>query len=133
QPDIQYEKGRGNYYGNRTYLSSPFGQGFVTTKKDGVDVPTLLGNTNRMFGPRYDGTTMIEDYNGQMVTYEPVKDHFVKMYDPGWGTNTNVALRGSDEKGNFYLSTGYTKRNGTTPSNEFEKTSLFFSGSRKLA
>jgi iron complex outermembrane receptor protein len=133
QPDIQYEKGRGNYYGNRTYLSSPFGQGFVTTKKDGVDVPTLIGNTNRMFGPRYDGTTMIEDYDGQMVPYAPVKDHFVKMYDPGWGTNTNIALRGSDEKGNFYLSTGYNKRNGTTPSNEFEKTSLFFSGSRKLA
>ncbi|TKG97363.1 SusC/RagA family TonB-linked outer membrane protein [Puteibacter caeruleilacunae] len=133
QPDFQYVKGRGNYYGNRTYLDDRYGQGFVTVKKDGVDVPTLIGNTNRMFGPKYDPNIMIEDYDGQMVPYAPVKDHFKKMYDLGWGSNTNIAMRGSDEKGNFYLSMGYSTRNGTTPKNTFEKTSLFFSGSRVLA
>ncbi len=133
QPDIQYEKGPGNYYGNRSYTGDAFGQGFTTTTVDGKQVPTLIGGQGRMFGPRYDGTTMIQDYDGQMVPYSPVKDNFVKMYDLGWGTNTNVALRGSDEKGNFYLSTGYNKRNGTTPNNTFTKTSLFFSGSRELA
>ncbi|HSH20520.1 MAG TPA: carboxypeptidase-like regulatory domain-containing protein, partial [Draconibacterium sp.] len=133
QPDIQYEKGPGNYYGNRSYTGDPYGQGFTTTMKDGVEVPTLIGGQGRMFGPNYDSSIMIEDYDGQMIPYMPVKDHFIKMYDLGWGSNTNIALRGSDEKGNFYLSTGYNKRNGTTPNNTFTKTSLFFSGSRKLA
>ena len=132
QPDFQYVKGRGNYYGNRTYLDNPMDQGFVTVQKDGAPVPTLIGNTNRMFGPRYDSGIMIEDYDRQMVPYAPVGDHFVKMFDLGWGSNTNIALRGADENGNFYLSTGYTKREGTTPNNTFEKTSMFFSGSRKL-
>ncbi|NQU51206.1 MAG: SusC/RagA family TonB-linked outer membrane protein [Bacteroidetes bacterium] len=133
QPDFQYEKGPGNYYGNRSYTGDQFGQGFTTTTIDGQQVPTLIGGQGRMFGPRYDGTTMIEDYDHQMIPYSPVKDHFTKLYDLGWGSNTNIAVRGSDEKGNFYLSTGYNKRNGTTPNNDFKKTSLFFSGSRKLA
>jgi iron complex outermembrane receptor protein len=133
QPDFQYVKGRGNYYGNRTYLDDPYDQGFITTKIDGVDTPTLIGNTNRMFGPRYDSSIMIEDYDRQIVPYAPVEDHFVKMHDLGWGSNTNIAMRGGDEKGNFYLSTSYDTRKGTSPNNTFKKTSAFLSGSRKLA
>lgn len=134
QPDFQYVYGPGNYYGNRTYTGNAFNQGFYTVKINGIDTPSLISaGASRMFGPKYDPSIMIEDYDHQMVPYTPVKDHFVKMYDLGWGSNTSVALRGSDEKGNFYLSTGYTKRNGTTPNNTFTKSSLFFSGSRKLA
>jgi len=134
QPDFQTVYGPGNYYGNRPYTGDSFGQGFYTTMKDGVSVPTLIGaGASRMFGPKYDSSIMIEDYDGQMIPYKPVDDFFVKMFDIGWGSSTNIALRGADEKGNFYLSTGYTKRNGTSPNNTFEKTSLFFSGSRNLA
>lgn len=134
QPDFQYVYGPGNYYGNRPYTGNSFGQGYYTTRKDGVDVPTLIGaGASRMFGPKYDSNVMIEDYDGSMIPYQPVDNHFVKMFDLGWGSNTNIAMRGSDEKGNFYLSTGYTKRNGTSPNNTFNKTSMFFSGSRKLA
>jgi len=132
QPDFQYEKGRGNYYGNRTYLDDKYGQGFVTTMKDGQQVPTLIGNTNRMFGPEYDPNVMIEDYDGQMVPYVPVDNHFAKMYQLGWGSNTNLAVRGGYDKGNFYLSTSYNTREGTSPENTFEKASVYLSGMRKM-
>ncbi|PTN09095.1 SusC/RagA family TonB-linked outer membrane protein [Mangrovibacterium marinum] len=134
QPDFQTKYGPGNYYGNRPYTGDSFGQGYYTTLKNGSSVPSLISaGASRMFGPKYDPNVQIEDYDGTMIPYVPVDNFFVKMYDLGWGSNTNVALRGSDEKGNFYLSTGYTKRNGTSPRNTFEKSSVFFSGSRKLA
>ncbi len=133
QPDFNYVKGPGNYYGNRSYTGDQYGQGFTTTTVDGQTVPTLIGGQGRLFGPEYDPSIMIQDYDGQMIPYAPIKDHFVKMYDLGYGTNTNVALRGGGEDGNFYLSTSYNKRGGTTPNNDFEKASLFLSGTRKLA
>ncbi|MFT7032857.1 MAG: iron complex outermembrane receptor protein [Cyclobacteriaceae bacterium] len=133
QPDFNYTKGPGNYYGNRTYTGDRYGQGFTTTTVDGQTVPTLIGGQGRLFGPEYDPSIMVQDYDGQMIPYAPVEDHFVKMYDLGIGSNTNIALRGGNENGNFYLSTGYNKRSGTTPNNDFKKTSIFLSGTRKLS
>lgn len=134
QPDFQYVKGPGNYYGNRSYLpTGSFDQGFYSIKINGVNTPSLNGVTGRMFGPAYDANVMVEDYDGQLIPYVPVKDHFKKAYELGWGSNTNIALQGGDERGNFYLSTGYTVRQGNMPENKFDKTSLFFSGSRKLS
>ncbi|MEQ9289912.1 MAG: SusC/RagA family TonB-linked outer membrane protein [Cyclobacteriaceae bacterium] len=133
QPDFNYTKGPGNYYGNRPYTGDRYGQGFTTTTVDGQTVPTLIGGQGRLFGPEYDANIMIQDYDGQMVPYVPVKDHLVKMYDLGVGSNTNLALKGGNENGNFYLSTSYNKRGGTTPNNDFEKTSIFLSGTRKLS
>ncbi len=41
---------------------------------------------------------MIEDYDGRKVPYSPIKNNMLDMYQLGFNTNTNVSVRGGNEK-----------------------------------
>jgi iron complex outermembrane receptor protein len=84
------------------------------------------------YGPKFDGRE-IEDFDGTISKYLPSKNNMKDAYKTGFNTNTSVALSGGNDKGTFFLSDSYNKRKGTSPSNEFSRNSLLFSGSYKLA
>ncbi len=140
QPDIQYEYGTGALAGyvdygeqdanGRYYQYAPMTQYY----KNDAGMMTKINHPwqGMAFGPKFDGRE-IEDYDGTTTKYLPAKNNMRDAYDTGFNTNTSVALSGGNDKGTFFLSDSYNMRKGTSPSNEFSRNSLLFSGSYKLA
>lgn len=93
---------------------------------------TLIGASSNGFGPRYDGS-QIENYDGSMTTYSPIKNNMLDMYELGVNTNTNVAIHGGNEKTTFYSSLSYKHATSTTPNNTFERYSFLLKGTHKLS
>ncbi|MDB4581641.1 TonB-dependent receptor [Draconibacterium sp.] len=143
QPDLQYEYGPGTLAGyvgygekdeNGNYYKFDVNQ-FYTRDVNGQQMVTKIGNPNGdgfLWGPKYDGRP-IEDFDGVIRNYEGFEGAMIDAYDTGISTNTAVALNGANDKGSFYLSNSYNFREGTAPTNEFERYSLLFSGSYNLA
>lgn len=92
---------------------------------------TLIGASGRGFGPRYDGS-MIEGYDGKMIAYSPLKDNMLDMYQTGFNSNTNVAVRGGNDKTSFYSSISYKHATSATPNNTFDRYSFLVKASHKL-
>lgn len=94
---------------------------------------SLIGTSSLRygFGPKYDGSP-IENYDGSMTTYSPLKNNMLDMYKLGFNTNTNVSIRGGNEKTTFYTSVSYKKANSTTENNTFERYSFLLKGTHKL-
>ncbi len=139
QPGIQYQYGPGALSGYTGYGEKDadgnyyrFSNEQFYTNDDGV--PVMNGHPWEWagYGPEFDGREII-GYDGEKTTYSPAKDNLKDVYDLGVSSNSSVILKGGNEKGNFYLSNSYNHRNGTLPSNTFERNSLLFSGSYKLA
>ncbi len=140
QPDIQYEYGTGALAGyvdfgeqdanGRYYQFAPMTQYYKNDK----GMMTKIGHPwqGTAYGPKFDGRE-IEDFDGTTSKYLPSKNNMKDAYKTGFNTNTSVALSGGNEKGTFYLSDSYNMRKGTSPSNEFNRNSLLFSASYKLA
>jgi len=142
-PDLQHEYGPGTLAGyvgygekdeNGNYYKFDVNQVY-TREIDGQQVMTKIGNPNGdgfLWGPKYDGRP-IEDYDGVIRNYEGYPDAMLDAFDLGVNSNTAVALNGANDKGSFYLSNSYNYREGTAPTNEFERYSLLFKGSYNLA
>jgi len=140
QPDIQYEYGTGAIagyvdYGEKDangnyYKFAPMTQYYSNDK----GMMTKIGHPwqGTAYGPKFDGRD-IEDYDGSITKYLPAKNNMRDAYDTGYNSNTSVSLSGGNDKGTFFLSDSYNMRKGTSPSNEFTRNSLLFSGSYNLA
>ena len=139
QPDIQYEYGPGMFAGYINYGEEKAGGGyhrFDTSQfyynNDGDRAIRNHPWGGWGWGPKYDGSKMVEDYDGTMRPYEPAKNNMVDAYDLGFNSNTHVALRGNNEDGSFYLSHSYNYREGTLPNNTFTKNATKFKGTYNL-
>jgi len=140
QPDIQYLYGTGAIAGyvdygetdanGNYYKYAPMTQYYKNDKGMMTKINHPWAGT--AFGPKFDGRD-IEDFDGTTTKYLPSRNNMRDAYDTGYNTNTSVALSGGNEKGTFFLSDSYNMRKGTSPSNEFSRNSLMFSGSYKLA
>jgi len=140
QPDIQYEYGTGALAGyvdfgekdanGRYFQFAPMNQYYKNDK----GMMTKIGHPwqGTAYGPKFDGRE-IEDFDGTITKYLPARNNMRDAYDTGFNTNTSIALSGGNDKGTFFLSDSYNKRKGTSPSNEFTRNSLMFSGTYKLA
>lgn len=133
-PDIQTEYGVGLYPGwadtdGDGNVWNPY-QFQINTK----GAHTLLGNSayGYGFGPKFDGSP-IENYDGTTTSYSPHKNNMLDMYDLGFNTNTNVSIRGGNEKTSFYSSLSYRHANSTTPNNTFERYSFLLKGTHKIS
>ena len=137
-PDLQNEYGPGTLAGYVDYGEQKDGEylrfdtGQFYTNSDGI--PTLIGHAGGglSYGPKFDGRPII-DYDGSTIPYSANKNNMQDAYETGYNTNTALALKGGNEKGNFYLSDSYSKRTGTLPNNSFDRNSMLFRGSYKLA
>ncbi|HLN72597.1 MAG: SusC/RagA family TonB-linked outer membrane protein [Methylococcaceae bacterium] len=140
QPDIQYEYGTGAIagyvdYGEKDangnyYQFAPMTQYYTNDK----GMMTKIGHPwqGTAYGPKFDGRD-IEDYDGSITKYLPAKNNMRDAYDTGYNSNTSVSLSGGNDKGTFFLSDSYNMRKGTSPSNEFTRNALLFSGSYNLS
>lgn len=139
QPDIQYEFGPGALAGYTNYGEKD-GSGnfyrFSTNQfymnDDGVRTKRNHPWDWSGYGPRYDGSPIL-DYDGEMTTYNPEKDHFREAFDLGVNTNTSVAITGGSDKGSFYLSNSYNKRKGVLPNNEFTRNATQLTSTYELS
>lgn len=145
-PDMQNEYGNGNYFGNVSYgqINPSTGgyykydnanQFYLNANGDpSLRAATNYGSSNRHFGPSFDkySNTLIEDYDGTMVPYAPVKNNYTDAYRLGYNTNTNLTITGGNEKTLFYNSLSYKKATGTLPRNSFERFSLLTKASHKI-
>ena len=140
QPDIQYEFGTGAIagyvdYGDQDANGSYYKFGPMTQYyKNDKGMMTKVGHPwqGTAYGPKFDGRD-IEDFDGTTTQYLPAKNNMRDAYDTGYNTNTSISLSGGNDKGTFFLSDSYNMRKGISPSNEFTRNSLLFSGSYKLA
>ena len=92
---------------------------------------TLVGAANYGFGPRYDGS-QIRNYDGNWTTYSPRKNNMLDLYKLGFNTNTNVSIRGGNDKTTFYTSFSYKNAKSTTENNTFERYSMLLKATHKL-
>ncbi|GAB3415714.1 SusC/RagA family TonB-linked outer membrane protein [Niabella aquatica] len=138
QPDLQYEFGEGMLAGyvdfgqkdgNGNYYRFDANQFYLNDK----GIPTKIDHPSGMaWGAKFDGRKII-DYDGSETTYVPYKNNLLDAYQLGIGNTTSIALSGGNDKGNFYLSDAYQKRNGVLLGNAFERNALQFTGSYNLA
>ena len=129
--------GPGQYSGNVTYGETDangkyykwdnLNQFYLSNGK-----PTVIGQTSRLWGPMYDGRS-IENYDGTTTAYSPVESNMNDAYQLGWNTNTNVAIRGGNDKTTYYSSISYKKARGVVENNDFERYSIFLKGSHKIS
>ncbi len=131
QPGIQTEYGPGARPGRVSYNN---GNTWIPVfYKNANGDPTLIGASTLGWGPAYDSSVMIEDFDGRKIPYSPLKNNMLDMYQLGFNTNTNVSVRGGNETTSFYSSVSYKKVNSTTPENTFERYSFLVKGSHKIS
>ena len=130
-PDMQYLYGPGSYVGSSDTDGNgskwdPF-QFMVVNGQRTYNGPTDLG-----WGPAYDGS-QIMNYDNTWTAYSPHKDNMLDMYQLGFNTNTNVTVRGGNDKASFYTSLSYKKANSTTENNSFERYSFLLKGTYQVS
>lgn len=140
-PDLQNEYGNGTLSGDVYYGQiDPATGGYYgwdnanqfNLNDDGK--PTFRKADGFHFGPSYSkySSTMIEDYDGSMVKYAPVKNNYLDAYKLGFNTNTNIAVTGGNDKTTFYTSLSYKHATGTLPKNSFERLAMMAKASHKI-
>ncbi len=132
-PGIQTLYGDGYFPGNANYSAdgNRWADGAFMTNSNGQH--TVNGDgAGLAFGPRFDGSP-IELWDGSMGVYSPVKNNMLDMYRLGFNTNTNVAVRGGNDKSSVYASVSYKKANGTTENNTFERYSMLLKATHKIS
>ncbi len=136
--DFQNEFGRGTYagvvaYGKKDTAGNYFKYDtnqFAYNNKDKRSL--LVVPSSFSYGPKFDGKPII-GWDGKEMPYSAAKDNFLDLYNVGVNSNTHVALKGSNENGDFYLSDSYNVRTGTFPNNVFNRNTLALRASYKLA
>ena len=129
QPDLQYEYGQGQYAGNVSYGHTDANGNYYIFdnlhqfKLNGNGQPTLIGQSGRHWGPKFDGSS-IEYFDGKTTSYSPVENNYKDAYNLGFNTNTNVSVQGGNDKTTFYTSLSYKYMHGTLPNNSFERLSM---------
>jgi TonB-linked SusC/RagA family outer membrane protein len=109
-------------------LQNRYGQGFFGS-------PDLLENTS--WGPVFTGELLPwgQIVNGQqrVKPYSALKDNIKEFYDYGSNWTNTASLSGAGENVTYYASYSNTQQEGVVPSTEYERNSLSFKGTTKLA
>ncbi len=139
QPAIQYQYGKGDVAGfigygekdaNGNYYKYDVNQ--FNYNEDGI--PTKLSHPagSTYYGPKYDPSISIEDFDRSLTPYVAFKDHMKDIYDMGKNSNTSVVLSGANDRGSFYMSNSYNYRTGTLAKDEFSRNSFLLNSSYNL-
>ena len=83
------------------------------------------------WGPSFDGR-QIEYYDGTYGSYSPLKNSYKDIYDAGLSTNTNIAVKGGNDRTTFYTSGAFRFADGTLPNNSFNRSTFLFKGSHLI-
>lgn len=131
-PEVQTEYGYGLWPGQRNAYGNRWAPDLLY--KDANGNYTLKGApyTTYGWGPKFDGREM-ENYDGTPTTFSPYEDGMKEYFQTGFNTNTNVAIRGGNDKFNYYSSLSYKNVKSTTPNNTFERYAFLLKGSYKIS
>jgi iron complex outermembrane receptor protein len=114
-------------------VQNVFGAGINPTfTNDANGVPSVdAANYFWGFGPKFDGS-QVKDIDGRMITWSPQKNNLKDIFDTGVYSNSNLALQGANDNGNFRFS--YTKmmNKGVLPNNKFDRDAIDFRGSQNI-
>ncbi len=132
-PSFQNERGEGYMAGYSNY--KPSGNMNHTNEfyLNAQGKPSYEFGGGVSYGPKFDGQTQLEYFDGQTHTYSPYKNNFVDAFDDGFNTNTNVSVQGSNETSSFYSSLSYKYADGNTPNNSFSRLSFLAKASHKIS
>ena len=119
-PEFQTKWGGGGY----GYGADEFGR------------PNFSYLENQSYGPEYDGTLRplgppLEDGTQDSAIYA-YNDGHKKFWETGITNQTDFSLSNGDENSTFYFSGQYATVTGTTPGDEYNRTSLRVNGTRKV-
>lgn len=141
--------GIGVRFSQRTHIKDPYdgpafqnlyGPGTIPGAASGLEHPFNVGNEfyvdsegrpyyqrNQLsYGPRMDGQTMVLDLDGEtMIPNNPTPNNFLDLYERGFYSNTNLQFDGGNETTTFLVSGTNTAETGTTPNNDFNRSSIF--------
>ena len=131
-PDIQTEYGYGLWPGERSSYGNRWDPNGLYQNAEGVYTLKGAPYTTYGWGPKFDGREM-ENYDGTMTTFSPYENGMKEYFQTGFNTNTNVSIRGGNEKVNYYSSLSYKKVQATTPNNTFERYAFLLKGSYKIS
>ncbi|MGV3505135.1 MAG: SusC/RagA family TonB-linked outer membrane protein [Adhaeribacter sp.] len=105
-----------------------YGQGFF-------GAPDLLENTS--WGPKFDGVTRpwghIINNQQRIKPYSALPDNIKEFFNYGTNWTNSLSLSGNTEKGTYYTSYSNTAQKGITPGTAYNRNTLNFKGSTKLA
>ncbi len=110
-------------------LQKEFGSGWQTG--------AYVSYENQQYGPRFDGT-MREIGRPHLITGEvqtvpySATDEREKFWENGLTNQTDFSVSSSDERSTYYVSGQYAGVKGTTPSDEYNRASIRFNGTRKV-
>ena len=130
-PKAQYEYGYGGFPGWRNAYGNRWAPDLLSTNSEGIPTYRNAKGLGLSWGPRFDGRP-IENFDGSMTTYSGYKNGIKDFYQVGFNTNTNVAVRGGNDKTAFYTSFSYKKAESTTPNNTFDRYSMLLKASHKI-
>jgi len=84
------------------------------------------------WGPRYDGRS-IELYDGTTGSYVPYKNNYKDAFRTAFNSNTNVVVKGGNDKVTYYSSLSYRYAEGTLDRTSFNRLSYMLKGSYKIS
>ena len=131
-PDIQTEYGYGLWPGERDAYGNRWDPNGLYQNADGVYTLKGASYTSYGWGPKFDGRQM-ENYDGTMTTFSPYENGMKEYFQTGFNTNTNVSIRGGNDKVNYYSSLSYKNVQATTPNNTFERYAFLLKGTYKIS
>lgn len=131
-PDIQTEYGYGLWPGERSSYGNRWDPNGLYQNAEGVYTLKGAPYTTYGWGPKFDGREM-ENYDGTMTTFSPYENGMKEYFQTGFNTNTNVSIRGGNDKVNYYSSLSYKKVQATTSNNTFERYAFLLKGSYKIS
>lgn len=138
-PGLQYEYGFGNPSGYVTYGKKDdngnyyqfdnYGQFGLNDKGE----PSLINYYGMYFGPRFDSSKSVEQFDGNIGPYRAYKNNYRDAYQTGFNSNTNVAVSGGNDKTTFYTSLSYRHNEGTVARNTFDRIALLAKATHKFS
>lgn len=130
-PALQNEFGPGHINGvyQSAGWSGPSGNRWASGVELPVDSegrPYYQRNWQVSFGPPMDGQTMVRDLDMHtMVPNDPTPNNFLDLFDQGMYNNSTLRIQGGNETTTFLVSGTMMSETGTTPRNDFDRSSLF--------
>ena len=85
------------------------------------------------FGPKFDGTTPIQFFDGKTYPYQAYPDNFNDLFRMGSTNTLNAAISGGNEKGSMRLSYTNMRYNGIMENYWQQRNSVSFSGQMKVS
>lgn len=129
-PKLQNDFGYGLFPGARGDFGNRWDPNSLYLNSDGQ--PSFRNAASGWaWGPRFDGRPM-ENYDGSMTTYSANEDRMREAYKTGFHSNTNITIKGGNEKASFYSSLSYLHKDGITENNKFERYSMLLKGTYQI-